>query len=337
MELSISPFNKKGSWFKGNTHTHTNAFDGFSPVEDVVKLYKDANYNFLTITDHNMFRTYPEFNDENFIMLNATELTYGVQIDDKELLKEMNEKVSSGNMSQEEMLKTIQTSFTPKNLDPTKVPHLIAIARNPEKSSWNEDIDSTNFQDIQVMIDLANKNDCLSIIAHPSWSKLNIMDLKDLKDYTAIEVYNHVCEKYFAGGISSAIWDQLLSEKNKVNAIACDDTHDISISLGGYIMVKSEKFDYLSIIKAIEDGDYYSSTGPTINDVVVYDKTIKVSCSNAKKIRFITDTPLGRTYEDETCSMTECTHKLNELEKYVRIEVIDKNENIAWTNPIYFN
>lgn len=333
MKSNISPFDKKGFWFKGNTHTHTNAFDGFSPSKEVIELYKNSGYNFLSITDHNIYKTYSEFNDENFLMLHGVELSYGVQIDDMELLEEMNQKVLNGNMSQEEMLDTI-SSFTPKDTNPKRVPHVIAIAKDQNMSSFSN-IDSSNFSDIQVMIDLANKNNCISIIAHPCWSKLNFSDVENLKDYTAIETYNHVCEEYFAGGDSSAIWDQLLNANIPTNALACDDMHDLSISLGGYIMVKAENFDYKSIVNAIEKGDYYSSQGPIIHALNIENGVVSIECSKVKSIRFIPDIVFGRTYRDESASMESCSHKLNGLEKHIRIEITDENNKKAFTNPIY--
>lgn len=335
MDKTLELFSKKGNWYKGNTHTHTNAFDGFSPVEDVVSVYKKANYDFLAITDHNVYNVYPEFNDDNFLMLHGTELTYGVEIDDLDLLADMNEKVASGEMSQEEMMKSIQ-QFTPKDVTPQRMPHVIAISRDENMTDW-KGISSKNFSNIQNILDLAEEHNCISIVAHPTWSKLNFKDLEDLKGYAAIEVYNYVCEEYFAGGDASVLWDNMLSAGMKTNAMACDDMHDLSIVLGGYIMVKAEKLDYNSIITAIENGDYYSTSGPEIKNVTVNDGVVNVSCSKAKSVRFVTDIIFGRTYRDEEGNIEECSHKLFGLEKYVRIEVEDINGKKAWTNPIYLD
>ena len=40
-------------FFKGNLHTHTLNSDGDSTPDDVVRWYREHNYNFVTITDHN--------------------------------------------------------------------------------------------------------------------------------------------------------------------------------------------------------------------------------------------------------------------------------------------
>ena len=43
----------KLNWYKGNTHTHTLNSDGDSTPEDVVRWYREHEYNFLVLTDHN--------------------------------------------------------------------------------------------------------------------------------------------------------------------------------------------------------------------------------------------------------------------------------------------
>ena len=40
-------------WFKGNIHTHTTNSDGDSSPDHVSKWYKQNNYDFLVLTDHN--------------------------------------------------------------------------------------------------------------------------------------------------------------------------------------------------------------------------------------------------------------------------------------------
>ena len=40
-------------WYKGNIHTHTNKSDGDADPEFVTQWYKDHNYDFLVLSDHN--------------------------------------------------------------------------------------------------------------------------------------------------------------------------------------------------------------------------------------------------------------------------------------------
>ncbi|HUF65528.1 MAG TPA: hypothetical protein VMM17_06075, partial [Gemmatimonadaceae bacterium] len=67
-----------GSWLQGNTHTHTLESDGDSPPATVVRWYRDHGYNFLVLSDHNVF-TDPAgltaLTDSSFILIGGEELT----------------------------------------------------------------------------------------------------------------------------------------------------------------------------------------------------------------------------------------------------------------------
>jgi hypothetical protein len=39
-------------WFRGNLHTHSDRSDGVVPPEEVLAAYRDADYDFLVLTDH---------------------------------------------------------------------------------------------------------------------------------------------------------------------------------------------------------------------------------------------------------------------------------------------
>jgi len=47
-----NPFDAPGRWYKGNLHTHTTESDGRRSPEEAMRLYREAGYDFLAITDH---------------------------------------------------------------------------------------------------------------------------------------------------------------------------------------------------------------------------------------------------------------------------------------------
>ena len=47
-------------WYKGNLHTHTFWSDGKAFPEEAVAWYKSRGYNFLGLSDHNMFQDDPD-------------------------------------------------------------------------------------------------------------------------------------------------------------------------------------------------------------------------------------------------------------------------------------
>ena len=65
-------FNDNYNWYKGNLHTHTNISDGLLSPEATIDLYQKAGYDFIAITDHNIF--YEGSEQDNFTILSGTEL-----------------------------------------------------------------------------------------------------------------------------------------------------------------------------------------------------------------------------------------------------------------------
>ena len=47
-------------WYKGNLHAHTFWSDGNAFPEEAVTWYKSRGYNFLGLSDHNMFQDDPD-------------------------------------------------------------------------------------------------------------------------------------------------------------------------------------------------------------------------------------------------------------------------------------
>ena len=65
-------------WLKGNTHTHTTESDGDSAPEVVIDWYRSHGYDFLVLSDHNVF-TDPErfrhLQDSAFLLIAGEEVT----------------------------------------------------------------------------------------------------------------------------------------------------------------------------------------------------------------------------------------------------------------------
>jgi hypothetical protein len=46
------PFNRPGRFWRGNLHTHSTHSDGALPPDQISRLYREAGYDFVAITDH---------------------------------------------------------------------------------------------------------------------------------------------------------------------------------------------------------------------------------------------------------------------------------------------
>ena len=55
-------------------------------------------------------------------------------------------------------------------------------------------------------------------------------------------------------------------------------------SLGGFIMIKAPKLEYSAIMKALENGDFYASSGPEIYEMWTEGEDLHIKTSPVAKI-----------------------------------------------------
>jgi hypothetical protein len=70
----VNPFTAPGHWYKGNLHTHTTESDGFYRPEEAMRLFRDAGYDFLALTDHGKVTTVSHQAQDGILMLLGVEL-----------------------------------------------------------------------------------------------------------------------------------------------------------------------------------------------------------------------------------------------------------------------
>lgn len=188
--------------------------------------------------------------------------------------------------------------------------------------------------EVQQRIDLVKKVGGEVIFAHPYWSGHTINEIAPLKDIIGLEVYNNTC----AGcgkGTSSVHWDDVLKSKNYIAGFASDDMHEPDIAGGGWIMLKAKKLTLDAAMTAIKTGCFYSTQGPKIEDFRVEDGKVYLRCSPAKEIRLIDNGHGGRVFHANGSELlTKIENPVGKKSNYIRVEVVDVNDKIAWSNPI---
>ena len=191
---------------------------------------------------------------------------------------------------------------------------------------------------IQEAVDEVRAAGGVAIIAHPYWSGLTLADMQDIEGCAGIEVYNHMVHKGVGKGRSTVHWDDLLATGRRGFGFAVDDCHFNGDTYGGWIMVKSQYRDADSILEAVKSGRFYASTGPEIKSVQEDGGILRVECSDAAEINFLSRQWCGRHEEapdGETLNSAEFS--LDHGQGYVRIEVMDSEGRTAWTNPLYLS
>lgn len=299
----IIGFKKKGKLYKGTTHLHTTISDGKLNPEEAFDKYKSRDYSFVVLTDHIKYFNSNQYNTDKFLVIPGVEIHVEHDWD--------------------------------KNRD-----HHITGMYDPSKGTTFEDghqFGVPDFTEIQGRIDILKDNANLAIYAHPVWSRVEPEELIRITGYDAIEIWNHECDFWSNSGEATFHWDYLLRNGKKINGVASDDLHSKDDrSLGGYIMVQAEKLNNTDIADAIKNGNYYSSTGPEIDEIYFDKGTVYAKGSGCKSISFITNAR-NRRYsgENKNSTINQAEHKLAECDFYVRVEFEDFEGKRAWSNPIY--
>jgi len=176
------------------------------------------------------------------------------------------------------------------------------------------------------------------VLAHPIWSRMEPAEVEQLQGFHAIEVFNTICERKCHTGHAEVYWDLLLQKGRRVFGVASDDTHGKtkkSDRFGGWVMVKAETCTHKDITDSLRAGNFYSSMGPEIYDWGIDEGDIYIKCSPCDEIHFITYPRRGSSHYHEDGPLTGAEHKLSGNEDYVRVECIDSEGNVAWTNAVF--
>lgn len=306
--MKLTNFIGAGIWLKGNLHAHSTNSDGDLPPECVVEKYKQCGYNFFSMTDHNIFTTYEQYNDENFIMIPGFELSC--------VLK-------SG-----------------------RGIHLNVLQKGDACDFIQNQKFHIDTAEETLAFVKKHKQNYIIMLNHPYWSLIEWEEVIDFDDVFCMEVYNHGSEWLDCVGEASKFWDTLLRKGKKMWGLATDDNHNgythiqgwpfnllQTDSFGGYIVVKAKKFTAPDIMQAIENGSFYASTGPEIYDFYIEDGEIAVECSPCERILFSGD---QRYFQRSIgVNLTQFRVPLKGKEKFVRVQCTDKYGKTAYGNPIY--
>ena len=71
---TINPFKQPGSWFRGNTHSHSTESDGRLPVAERFAQYREGGYHFLVLTDHGKVSDVSAHSTDRFLAISGSEL-----------------------------------------------------------------------------------------------------------------------------------------------------------------------------------------------------------------------------------------------------------------------
>lgn len=301
-------------WYKGNTHTHTLNSDGDSTPDEVVRWYREHGYNFLVLTDHNFLTSVDGLNalhgaEEQFIVIKGEEVTD--KFGDK-----------------------------PIHVNGLNIANLVEPQRGNSVA-----------ETIQRNVDAVRNEFGVPHINHPNYRwAISAEDLKQVSNYKLFEIFNGHPYVNNAGGGGmpglEEVWDMILSSGKLVYGIAVDDAHhfkrpwDKTAALPGqgWVVVRAERLSAPLILQAMEQGDFYASTGVELEDYQVDEKNITITIKENKpaqltryQVQFIGK---GGAILNEAIT-NPATYQFTGDEMYVRAKIIDSNGKVAWTQPVW--
>ncbi len=173
-----------------------------------------------------------------------------------------------------------------------------------------------------------------AIVAHPHWSLNTMATLLALHDATAAEIYNSMS---FLRPDSSNILDVTAAHGKLYPLVASDDTHAYQGEQGvSYTMVQAEARTPEAILRAMDEGLFYASQGPRIEQITLEEGKINVRCSPAERVYFHSNlvwTP-GRPVIGRDLQQASYKLRIENGERFTRCQVIDAQGNSAWSSPI---
>ncbi|MBQ7097729.1 MAG: PHP domain-containing protein [Clostridia bacterium] len=189
---------------------------------------------------------------------------------------------------------------------------------------------ATRQQIIDAIIDVGG----VAVLAHPAWSLNTMQDVKELKGFSMLEIYNGLSAEDGHSAYSGYIVDVLANEGIFFPLTATQDSHyyDERDGIPSYVMVNAESNSTKDILAAIAEKKFYATQGPELY-VRREGANIIVDCSECVRMDFISNSSGGnKIVKGEGITHAEC--KINEWEKWMRVEAFDKDGKCAWSNYI---
>ena len=286
----------KQHWQKGNLHTHSFWSDGDDFPEMIIKWYKDNDYQFIALSDHNTMASgdywyrLKEKDNQNKV-LEKYQKSLGDWVETKidstgtlvrlKTFKEYQSKLEDPNSFLIIQSEEVTSSFEnkPVHINVTNIKEKIEPFKgNSVFEVMQQTLDEVHAQRKKFNIPM------FAHINHPNFGYgINVKDLKKLNGERFFELYNgHPSVNNEGDDMHmdlETMWDLINisyynDKKPLLLGIATDDSHNYHVKSKnnsntgrGWVMVNSKKLDTESLINAMEAGDFYSSSGVMLKQV----------------------------------------------------------------------
>lgn len=190
----------------------------------------------------------------------------------------------------------------------------------------------------QKIIDAIREAGGIAILAHPAWSVNFPEECLKLKNLAGAEIYNTVSGLFSnARPDSSAYIDIWAAMGRMIPCFAGDDCHAYEgEETRSYIVVNAAALTEENILNAIRDGNFYASQGPEFESIELTNGRVEVTGSEVDTAVFYSNTVWceDRVQRGPLC---KAVYTLKPTDRYVRVELIDREGRHAWSSPFRVN
>jgi hypothetical protein len=288
-------------WYRANLHTHTTNSDGDSPPEVVVAWYRDADYDALAITDHDLL-TDPETlrgHAGRMLLIRGEELTSAdVHVNGLGI------RATVPHATGESAVERLQG-----NVDLVRGAGGVPFVNHP------------NFRWQLTAEDIARLRDNRIFEVWNAGPDVNNGGRPDRPS-------------------TEAIWDAVLSQGIRLVGIADDDAHHYR-SWGhlysnpgrAWVVIRADELTEGALLTALEAGEVYASTGVELVDLDTSRRTLAIDILQRHDSHYLT-TFIGREGRVlDVVDGPEPRYRITGSEGYVRARIDDSDGMRAWVQP----
>ncbi len=348
---------QENKWYKGNLHTHSYWSDGDEFPEMILQWYKDRDYQFVALSDHNIIaegvkaikvrnerlylNAFEEYLDEyGEDWMNYRRLEDGVQVQ----LKTLEEFRPL--FEEPEKFMIFKAEEVTSYLD-DKAVHMGAInidtVIQPRKGNTIVELIQNNLDAIMEQGEQTGET-VLQHLNHPNFTyAITANDIKQIDGERFFEVFNgHPYVNNYGDSIHDSteqMWDQvniayLAMDKPLLLGIATDDSHHYhkfgskwSNAGRGWVEVRAESLSPESILKAMYAGDFYASTGVELSEMNFDGTELSIAVKEAKNVNYeiqFIGVKKGATESEilKTVKEPQATFEIPEDVLFVRAKII---------------
>lgn len=323
--LCCAAISESAQWWKGNLHTHSYWSDGDDFPEMITDWYKQNGYHFLAISDHNILAQGERWRFVDDLPRGAEALPKYIErfgeewVETREVdgrtevrLQPLNQYAPLFNEPGAFLL--IQGLEITDNFTIRRPVHSLPVHLNATNlieyimPRGGDSVRETMQNNIDAVLEQRERTGqpMFPHINHPNFGwAITVEDIMALKGEKFFEVYNgHPAVRNYGDDLRPSMermWDIILTKrlaemgKPVMWGLATDDAHNyheervgLSNTGRGWVMVRAEFLTPEHLIRALEAGDFYASSGVTMASIETNQREMRLRIQAEEGVTYTT-------------------------------------------------